>query len=393
MREIFARHDSSSVLRLETNAFVSCGYSYLDSRRILPMGFSNVVSKIKHAAETAFWLVLQIVLAVLSLLPLVPVVLVIYGIVKLIGNRTLPAKIFSTITGSLISGPELPFWAISGYRVALILGLGFLSRWILIRLLPLSEKLETPSWIVAVAALFLSPIFFLLIALAILGSLLSVGATATSVGTWPIALSGLWTRLSGFASSPTNCTILTLASILAGVFLYRMRTRFRMAYSLAEMMVGAGACWVAFANAKSDRIAGPLALIGGIYIIVRGCDNAVEGWRRRKASRASAKIETAQDGGAKEASKDIEKNNFRIVKLLEQWPADKPPIDESTGFAVHFVSEAALEKKMIAYIEGYNNTMREWHATKKDFPGPIEAGSELPAVIAANLKLPAGEKA
>jgi energy-converting hydrogenase Eha subunit A len=342
------------------------------------MGNSNVVSKIKSVLETSFWIVLQLICVPLSLLPLAPLALLIYGVVKLIRDRTLPAKLFSLMTDSPANGTHLSIWAISGYRVALILALCLSSGWIMSRLIlflgPLAEikKSNRSIWFYAVIAIFTAPIIAFLGVLWLAGSFGLVVVIVASVGTWPVALSALWTSLISFACNSTNRSILTVASLLFGILLYVLRRRVRIAYAAAEMVVGVAACWAAFADAKPDQIAGPLVLAGGLYVIVRGCDNAIEGWRGREARRASAKMERAKDRGEKNASEDIKAGQIRIVGFRDQWPPDKPPIDEDTGLDVQLLDESAFGKAMMVHVEAYNNTMREWHVMKAN---PATTGS------------------
>jgi hypothetical protein len=65
-----------------------------------------------------------------------------------------------------------------------------------------------------------------------------------------------------------------------GVLLFWFRARFRLVYGLTEFGVGAVTAirvfWPAF-NYATVQVVGVLQMLGGIYIMVRGCENVGKG--------------------------------------------------------------------------------------------------------------------
>jgi hypothetical protein len=77
--------------------------------------------------------------------------------------------------------------------------------------------------------------------------------------------------------SPWMHAFATAILILIGFLLYLARTYMRSLYGAAEIVVGAAACWVGLGHPSTNGLTGSLAVAGGVYIIVRGIDNWVQG--------------------------------------------------------------------------------------------------------------------
>lgn len=72
-------------------------------------------------------------------------------------------------------------------------------------------------------------------------------------------------------------------AILVGIAaaLYGIRTTARFVYGVAEIVVGAAACWFTLDAAEHGGATTALKLAAAVYIIVRGLDNAREGYDTR----------------------------------------------------------------------------------------------------------------
>jgi hypothetical protein len=88
--------------------------------------------------------------------------------------------------------------------------------------------------------------------------------------------------------------ILPLGSLAVAILLYGLRNRYRLLYGMFEIIVGIGGIHIilrplvagdsTIINSKTEELKWA-AVIGGIYIIIRGMDNVYQGlslqWRER----------------------------------------------------------------------------------------------------------------
>lgn len=111
-------------------------------------------------------------------------------------------------------------------------------------------------------------------------ALVAALAVALCLILWPVALISFWELLVRVASDFWGRIALTIGCFCVGILLYVLRRYFRAVYGIAELLVGTAVCWVSFANGIGT--AGALSLAGGLYVIVRACDNIVEGYRATK---------------------------------------------------------------------------------------------------------------
>lgn len=122
-----------------------------------------------------------------------------------------------------------------------------------------------PGWMAKVL-LFLIPAY--LITIAVLLVLLFA---------WPAALFINWNALLSLLGSNDYYRALAVAALfVSGLLLYLARVYMRPVYGLLEIVIGVGACWSALTYPSANALPATMSLIGGIYIIIRGCDNIID---------------------------------------------------------------------------------------------------------------------
>jgi len=102
---------------------------------------------------------------------------------------------------------------------------------------------------------------------------------------------GWITRLA--AGSLVGHFLVVLGVLAVGTLAYGVRANQRFQYGIAEIAIGAGGAWFA-CDAQHLGTSG-LAILGSIYIVVRGIDNARAGWRQFREGKHDA--EEASDKG------------------------------------------------------------------------------------------------
>ena len=70
----------------------------------------------------------------------------------------------------------------------------------------------------------------------------------------------------------------------------------------------------------------------------------------------------SKEGGKALANKDIQAGNLRILYLSKNAPEAAPLLDEATGYRIELITDDAVN--LVAEVEAYNQTMREWHLKK-----------------------------
>ena len=94
----------------------------------------------------------------------------------------------------------------------------------------------------------------------------------------PLVVAELWRDINMAAASFIWIRILFLCVLfLTGILFYLARQFIRRAYGAVEVGIGAALCWVPLGNPAIDNFSRALAIASGIYVIVRGLDNYVQG--------------------------------------------------------------------------------------------------------------------
>jgi hypothetical protein len=104
--------------------------------------------------------------------------------------------------------------------------------------------------------------------------LISIVALLTLAWPWPIIF--LWQRVLVIAANPILRTVGVILLLLSGLLLYLARTYVRPIYGLVEVLIGIATCWVGLSNPSAQAISASFAVVGGVYIIIRGFDNIVD---------------------------------------------------------------------------------------------------------------------
>jgi len=87
-----------------------------------------------------------------------------------------------------------------------------------------------------------------------------------------------------------------------------------------------------------------------------------------KPSAASKKVTILDEAkvlGIVKANKDIQAGALRILHSGDDWPTDKPLVDDVTGYRVELVTATTMTP---AELEAYNQAMREWYLAHKKSP-------------------------
>lgn len=122
-----------------------------------------------------------------------------------------------------------------------------------------------------------------------------VGIVVAALFVWPFMVTKFWEDVRGVteAEGPRLLVVFVLA---VGAFLfYLARVYIRPFYGLAEILIGAAACWAGLGNRSVGALAGSLAVASGVYIMIRGFDNLIDD----KPARASAERAVNKAKGSK----------------------------------------------------------------------------------------------
>lgn len=104
-------------------------------------------------------------------------------------------------------------------------------------------------------------------------------AAAVVVGAivfYPVIFVSRWPSLADSIKPWPIRALVVLGMCAFGALLYYARRYLRLYYGIFECCVGAATLWASVSNAKVDRFALSLGLMGGIYVIVRGLDNIAQ---------------------------------------------------------------------------------------------------------------------
>lgn len=72
-------------------------------------------------------------------------------------------------------------------------------------------------------------------------------------------------------------------------------------------------------------------------------------------------VSAAKELGSAAAAKDIKKGVFRILYFGQPRSADKPLVDDVTGYRVQIVAGCTVSSPFVAEVEAYNDAMRDFH--------------------------------
>jgi hypothetical protein len=102
---------------------------------------------------------------------------------------------------------------------------------------------------------------------------------------WPVLILWFSPTLSNIISTYWGRILGLVILGLLSFALYLVRENLRKLYGIAEIVVGLVACWAGFGKLMSETLGGTIALAGGVYIMVRGIDNYVQGAKTEGALR------------------------------------------------------------------------------------------------------------
>jgi hypothetical protein len=78
-----------------------------------------------------------------------------------------------------------------------------------------------------------------------------------------------------------------------------------------------------------------------------------------------AAVAAVKNQGSRTAPEDIDAGILQILYFGKPWSQGKPMVDEATGYRVQIVGGCVVSRSFVAEVEGYNNTMRDWHTKTK----------------------------
>lgn len=120
------------------------------------------------------------------------------------------------------------------------------------------------------------PLFILLFLPLILIGLVAV--LALIIVLWPWAIVMMWQKSLTIMAKPALRVIAVSLIVVFSFLLYLARTYMRPIFGVAEVCIGIATCWggLSYANPPLRVLPASLAVVGGIYIIIRGFDNIVD---------------------------------------------------------------------------------------------------------------------
>jgi len=95
---------------------------------------------------------------------------------------------------------------------------------------------------------------------------------------WIVAVPTLWSRYPQIQTDNFARALAVLALLEVAAALYWLRSTNRSIYGIAEACLGTFICWHTFAANEPGDATTALKLGAAVYIVVRGLDNAKEGW-------------------------------------------------------------------------------------------------------------------
>lgn len=93
----------------------------------------------------------------------------------------------------------------------------------------------------------------------------------------PALLATLWQEITKAMTDPIVKVFATLILFFVMLLCYRARKYHQRLYGVTEVILGLGGCRVGLGKTTDGQYAGSLAVVGGIYLGVRGITNISEG--------------------------------------------------------------------------------------------------------------------
>jgi hypothetical protein len=83
-----------------------------------------------------------------------------------------------------------------------------------------------------------------------------------------------------------------------------------------------------------------------------------------------AAVAAAKERGAATAAKDIKAGTLRILYFGKPWSADKPLVDDATGYLVQVLAGCVVTEPFVAEVEAYNIAVRAFHTKNRNTATP-----------------------
>lgn len=130
-----------------------------------------------------------------------------------------------------------------------------------------------------------APRWFILAILLVIGCVWAIILAAfTLFFGWTFILAAFWQQISFAMESVWIRGAAAVFFTALGFFLYWIKTILRFYYGIAEILIGVTVCWMGLGNPPANGLVASITIAGGIYIIVRGVDNAVQGKAEMRAA-------------------------------------------------------------------------------------------------------------
>jgi hypothetical protein len=94
----------------------------------------------------------------------------------------------------------------------------------------------------------------------------------------PALLAAMWQGITKATADPVVKVFTILILFLVMLLCYRARKYHQGLYGFTEVILGLGGCWVGLGKTTDGQYAGSLAVVGGIYLGVRGITNILESY-------------------------------------------------------------------------------------------------------------------
>jgi hypothetical protein len=85
---------------------------------------------------------------------------------------------------------------------------------------------------------------------------------------------------------PANRVCGAIFVVAVGISLYTLRSLARVVYGVLEFAFASVSCWQSISYLRQEQVNATIAVAASAYLVVRGCDNIVEGWKVIKGRRA-----------------------------------------------------------------------------------------------------------
>jgi hypothetical protein len=99
---------------------------------------------------------------------------------------------------------------------------------------------------------------------------------------WPHAIAVSWPAARSFFGGPWTAFVGCAVCFAIAVGLFAIRQRVRVAYALAEVLLGLTGCFAIFLLVPESGWTAALAIASAVYVMVRGIDNFTVGVRELK---------------------------------------------------------------------------------------------------------------